>query len=499
VERTFILAAGALVIAGGIGLRFLNLGGLEFYHDEAAAMTLMTGHFATDLSEKMRVRGSLTAAEVLQTQRLEPGLGVVDTITQLSLNDPLHPPLHYFLGRIWMGVFGDSIAAIRSLSVFISAICVLALWHLIFALFASRPAAWIGALLAAASPFQFLAATSAREYCLWILMLILTDLQFVKRNSPRLYILFAILSCYTSLLSLFMLLGHAITAEKRGFRLRHLLIMGGGLVLTLPWLWAVRQHWAGFSYMHWMSEPVSSLAYITSFGASIYKIFFDLDLRPTAPPMFWLAAAPPIGLIFIVIAVAFRRLFIERRPQAVMLILWMGTALLPTLGVDLLFGGHRGMSPRYHFHVFLIIEIVVAWYLSRLMSEARTRAYGLTLLLIALGLYSGYSVTQAKTWWHKDYQSEARNLLESVKDSENALIASVDIHHLAAISHYAAPTTELTRSQFMENSPRYRSYSHIYLLREEAQNQKAFMLRTGAQLTEVTPGLLLVSFEPKGE
>ncbi|RMF20893.1 MAG: hypothetical protein D6756_13455, partial [Cyanobacteria bacterium J083] len=70
---------------------------------------------------KKEIADKLVRIEDLQRyQHLNPNKTVFDTVKLLAKKDPQHTPLWYSLTRLWIGAVGDSIANIRSISVFIS-------------------------------------------------------------------------------------------------------------------------------------------------------------------------------------------------------------------------------------------------------------------------------------------------------------------------------------------------------------------------------------------
>jgi hypothetical protein len=88
-ERKIEYILFGLLIAAGIFLRIVNLGGLEFYHDETAALTIATGHQPYDLAHALEVSGPIPAGEVLSLQKMDPGLGFEDSMIRLIAADPL--------------------------------------------------------------------------------------------------------------------------------------------------------------------------------------------------------------------------------------------------------------------------------------------------------------------------------------------------------------------------------------------------------------------------
>jgi len=94
-----------------------------------------------------------------------------------AAND-VHPPLYYFLLHVWMVYFGDSIIAIRTMSVVIGAMTVvLGVW--LMSLIATRRAAVLGGILLATLPIAVRYSQEARMYALLGLWCIAATLALV--------------------------------------------------------------------------------------------------------------------------------------------------------------------------------------------------------------------------------------------------------------------------------------------------------------------------------
>ncbi len=102
----------------------------------------------------------------------------LSTITRDAAHD-IHPPLYYYLLHFWVGLFGNSEMALRSLSALAGTALVLATYLLGRELF-SRQTAATATLLAALSSFQIYYSQETRMYILVSLWAALAILSFVK-------------------------------------------------------------------------------------------------------------------------------------------------------------------------------------------------------------------------------------------------------------------------------------------------------------------------------
>lgn len=76
----------------------------------------------------------------------------------------VHPPMYYIFLRFWHYLFGDSLLALRSYTVFFSVGTIWAAWAFVKEAFKNEKAATLAALLVAVNPFQIQYATEARMY-----------------------------------------------------------------------------------------------------------------------------------------------------------------------------------------------------------------------------------------------------------------------------------------------------------------------------------------------
>jgi 4-amino-4-deoxy-L-arabinose transferase-like glycosyltransferase len=133
-----------LLVALAAGVRFYNLGGQSLWSDEGNSAALASRSFAQ--------------------------------IARDAAND-IHPPLYYWLLRLWTGVFGTSEAGLRSLSALLGTLLVLAVFGLGTRLF-NRTTGLAAAFIAAITPFQVYYSQEARMYILAALEAALAVLLF---------------------------------------------------------------------------------------------------------------------------------------------------------------------------------------------------------------------------------------------------------------------------------------------------------------------------------
>jgi len=161
-----------------------------------------------------------------------------------------HPPLYYVLLHLWMGLFGESDLAVRSLSG-VFAVAALPLTWVLARRLGGREAAVAGLLVLASSPFAIRYATEARMYTLVMLLVLAGALALraaVATGAQRWRVAVALLSGLLLLTHYwtFYLLGATglvlvwaawrATGEERRRRVAAIASIAAGGLLFLPWL-----------------------------------------------------------------------------------------------------------------------------------------------------------------------------------------------------------------------------------------------------------------------
>jgi mannosyltransferase len=253
----------------------------------------------------------------------------LSTITRDAAHD-IHPPLYYYLLHFWVGLFGNSEIALRSLSALAGTALVLATYLLGRELF-SRRTALIAALLAAWSPFQIYYSQETRMYILVSLWAVLAVLFFVKALRagvkaggdrsrlllfPGLYVCFATAALYTHyfaftvplVTNLSYALAMIVYPPLRRLRALAVWVVAQMAVvaLYLPWLNLAGGQlttWPAVSESFSLSFLVQELLRIFSLGLSVEQsttpvvVAFGLLLLLGALPfVFWVPGQKKPGL-----------------------------------------------------------------------------------------------------------------------------------------------------------------------------------------------------------
>jgi len=438
------LALMAMLLALGIFFRIANVDRKVYWHDEIYTSVRTLGYTGDEI-ETALFTGELTdRQDWLRYQQLDPERGWSDTLYALSTH-PEHPPLFYLLLRGWVGLFGDSVAATRSLAVLFSLLCFPALYWLCQELFDVN--VWpVAIALWSVSPVHVLYAQEARPYSLWTLMTLLSTamlLQAMRLNRRSAWVTYGIaltVSAYTSLFTVMVWLSHGLYlgiqglwAQNRRQLGKSVELMtsgdppqpplsrgvpnGGGIpnrwaqirnwglatglagLLFSPWLWVIlvnrdrfqeKTSWVNFS------QPFPNLAKL--WGLHISSVFIDLGF-PLEHPYTYIAPALVLSLLGWALWALCRHT--PRRTWLLLLLLLLVPPAMLILP-DLILGGQRSLNTRYFFPMLSAAVIVVAYLLVYLWRSPRRRlASVVTAVVFTASILSCSLSASAETWWNK--------------------------------------------------------------------------------------------------
>ena len=459
-----------LAIACGVFFRFYDLGQKLIWHDEVSTRILAGGHLHHEWKSSLYTGEVVSVADVLQYQEYDSGRSAIETISGLAVDDPQHPPLYYVLSRTWMGVFGDAIGTLRGLSALLSLLCLPAIFWFTKELFRSSQVAWRAVALAAVSPILILYAQEAREYALWTAVILLANAALLRAirltedaasstkrcaKAWSLYGLFTALGLYTSFSTGSVIIAQlvflAIRERLRITRIAKFSVLTLALVflLILPWIIILLRNYEAFAIsMKWSREiVVPPLVLFRILAVNASRSIIDLWHEPQAK-LAWLAIAITLATVVWALARAVRK-----APNKAGLLI--GTSILVPLalllGPDLLFGGIRSVSARYLLPSWMVVEIALAFLVSR---DDASRAelpsqVGFAVLLV-VGITSSAHNAQRVSFWTKGISHELPRVANHINAAERPLlIGNMEQYHpgnLLALSNRLGPHV---RMQFL--------------------------------------------------
>ena len=175
----------------------------------------------------------------------------------------IHPLSYYALLWLWMKAFGESLVAVRILSI-IAGMGIVCLIYLIGRELFGETTAQLAMLFTALAPFQIHYAQEIRMYsfmAMWLLLATYAYLRGAKTGQRRWWILFAIaaaLAQYAHNLAAFYLIPLAITPilQRDWKSVKAVLLAGlGAVVLYIPWLIELPGQFAKVEQSYWVARP----------------------------------------------------------------------------------------------------------------------------------------------------------------------------------------------------------------------------------------------------
>jgi uncharacterized membrane protein len=436
-----------VVLVVGVFFRFFNLDGKIYWHDETFTSLIISGYTADEVKQRILINSVITKDSLAQYQGLNQEKGLSDTIKSLAIEDPQHPPLYYVIARFWVGIFGNSVTAIRSLSALISLLVFPCAYWLCRELFPAP--LWtpnIAIALMAISPIQLVYAQEAREYILWVVTVLLSSAsllralrlepQYKDKISIRIlnwgaYAVTLALSLYTFLLSGFVAVAHGIyiiaTARfsaNKTVKAYFLASLVAFLAFT-PWIAVLIANFLQFdSKTSWTKSQLPLEVLIKSWLLQLSRIFLDLNFGFENPLTYF------ITLIFLSL-VGYAIFFLCRTAKYQIWLFIVTLTVLPALPLmlpDIIFGGIRSLSERYLLPSYLGIQLAVTYLIAQQLchSSLLRRRIGqiIMMVLIVCGLVSYNLSSQAETWWSKVISYGNPQVAKIINQAQNPLLIS---------------------------------------------------------------------------
>ena len=454
-DRAFKLFL-AMILIFGIFFRFVNLDGKVYWQDEAATSLRISGYSSREFIEEIYNSQPITVGELrdrYQSPNSSKNLG--DTL-QVLMGKAEHPPLYYTIARFWAQLFGGSVTAMRSLPAFISLLAFPAMYWLCQELFAAPLISWIAIALLSVSPIHVLYAQEARQYSLWIVLILLSSAALLravrKKNigSWAIYGLTFVLGCYTHLFFGLIVLGHGIyLLVAQGLRNHkivraYLLTSAAALFAFSPWILVFIHYKNNSQYFDRIStalgREISVSRLIGKWFRSANRFFHDADL----------GSANLILVLFAVYSLYFVCRHTPKRIWWFIFTLFGVTAL--TLGLpDLINGGQRSVRTRYLIPCGIALELSIAYLLTVKVTQAskmwQQRVWqGAIVLLISIGVISNSFSSQAHSWWNKNialtkhYPKIARTINQA---NHPLVISDTSETNILSLSYLLKPDVQL--------------------------------------------------------
>ncbi|MBD2776424.1 glycosyltransferase family 39 protein [Iningainema tapete] len=452
--RLFII----IVLLLGVFFRVCNLERKVYWHDEAYTGLRISGYTKQEFVQNV-FDGRTIAVESIKKYQYPSDKSVLDTVKSLAVEDAQHPPLYYVMDRLWVQIFGNSVAASRSLSVVISLLVFPCFYWLCRELFETPLAGWVGIGIISVSPFDVLYAQEARQFSLWTVIILLgsaTLLRCIQLGNKQLWGIYAVtvaLGLYTFLFSGLVAIAHAIyvfALERRFTKTvrAYLLATSAGFLTFLPWIVVLISNFAQIDDTTASAQKRQSLSNLVSgWITNITNLFGDFwryepffpDLQ--IPLLRWGRYLIPLILILVV----FSFVFLYRRATKVQWLFVFTLTFVPALTLilsDLILGGKLSVRARYIIPCYLGIQLAVTYLLSTQIISAKlaSRKFWqfLMVAIISIGVISITISSQAQTWWNKGSHANPQ-IAQIINNTSKPLLISsnysLNIGDLLSLSH----------------------------------------------------------------
>jgi len=447
------------VLCMGIIFRVTNIEKKIYWHDEAYTSLRISGYTMKEFAQGAYANRDKSIKYLQTFQRFKPGSQLKDTIHSLAVEDSQHPPLYYTLLRFWVKIFGNSITAIRSLSILFGLLAFPCLYWVCLELFRSSFVAWVAIALLAVSPVHVLFAQEARQYALWTVTILAASaalLRAMRLNTKWNWTIYAMTlatSFYTFFLSGLVAVSHGIyvfiTEKYKPSKkaISYLLSSGLGLLIFTPWILSLINNYTMFQMTTgWTNNSLPAIIFMRRWLFNLGHIFIDLGSE--TDERF-------IALYFILLALIIYAFYFLLRHAPVkvwlFIVTFIGATTLPLLLPDLIKGGQRSIVARYLFPCYISVQLAVAYLLSRKISQPKllTRRIwqAIASLLILGGIISCSISSQANTWWIKEISQGNPQVAAFLNQANNPLVIStngcINNGNLLSLSYLLEPKVRL--------------------------------------------------------
>jgi uncharacterized membrane protein len=443
--------------------------------DETYTLLRASGYSAAEVGQHIFNGQVTTVAEFQKYQSPSLEKGAVGTVAGLVAEEPQHPPLYFLLTRFWEQLFGSSKTATRSLSVVFSLFTFPVIYWICLELFEAPAVGWLAMAFYAVSPICLQHAQSARQYSLWLLLMLISSvtlLRGIKQPTQRIWSFYTgviALGFYTHLLTGLILITHGLYVliiQKFRFTkaLRQYLWSAGiSFGIISPWLWLV---WENREITRqttqWMTLSLSYSEQVKLWSKSLNRGFAAWHFQ-YEHLLFYLVIP-----IVILISYAIYHLWRSTTPRIwSFLLLLLGTSFIPFLAADLLLGGGRSTSDRYFLLCYVSIYIIIAYLLASKLHPAIRQTQSkpwqlVTVLILSVGAVSCINGAIGKTWWGwSKFDVEIPPIVHQL--SRPIVISDLSFYESFRFAHQFNPDVHLL---FLRNPETFNvpdGFQHIFL------------------------------------
>ena len=413
----FLLA----IIAIAILLRILYLGSREFWYDEVLSLLLSTGQkaaYQTPQATPVDLTDYAALLNLPAQNSIHDLFANLENLLKGLVAEP-HPPLFFLSQHLWLHLFGNSEAAVRSLGALLSIGAIACAYGLGRCLLGHRGGLLLAALLGI-NPYYLFHSLNVRMYgplVLWtilsawsLLELIDINRSTVKRSSKLLWSLILIGSVTAGLMTFYyfaievVALAAVVLLLDRQRWWQYALYLATGTLITIPWVWwGTRQQLRNAD----LERFAASTSWIETVSRHINGVLQTLGIQLLIGD--WVSSVPPltvtlagIGVVCALLVCSVSLWRHQRRTLGVALLLGIFPLLL-MLAVDIVSGNFTvgfGWGRSVIFILPGCLLLLAAWIESLGQNKTdtpprrveRVRQWRQSVAMIVLLLYLGISI-----------------------------------------------------------------------------------------------------------
>ncbi len=467
--QTTLIICIIVFLALGVFFRFVNLEQKVYWGDEVATSRRISGYTEPELEQQLFDGQLISVSNLQKYQYPNAEKSATDTINTLIEEDSQHPPLYFLALRNWVKLFGNSIANIRSFSALTSLLIFPSLYWLCQELFQSKWVSWTAVAMTAISPVHIVYAQEARQYCLWMAIILLSSASLIKAIREKTKINWLIYSTtlalgfYTHLFFGLIVIGqgiYVILTERFRFNkvsLSYLFSTFIALLAFAPWL-QVLLNSPPKSGVGWMDDKPSLLFMTARFIGVISRTFFDIGISPDDSLVSMLLLAPIILILLALIGYSLYFVVRNSEERVWLFILTLIGVTTAIIILSYLILDKQIATTRYLLPVALGIQLSVAYLLANKLkittisgSIGQQRFWKILIIFVSLlGVLSCTIRNQSEVWWNQvpQYTKNIPQIAQTINQVDRPLIIS-DADRgrprrlLFVLIHWLEPKTKL--------------------------------------------------------
>ena len=496
----------------GIFFRFVNLDQKVYWQDEAVTSLRISGSSWSEV--KQEFNGNEIGIDNLQKHlRVDPEKSVIDVLTSTAKEEPQISPLYYVMAHFWVQCWGDSVAATRSFSAFISLLVFPCIYWLCLELFESSLTGWVAVALLAVSPFHVLYAQEARMYSVWTLTIVLSNLALLRaiRLKTKLnWIIYTItlaLALYSYLFSGLVAAGHGIyVIVTERFRFSKTLFYYSiasvtGFLCFMPWLLILFIKLSSArNTTKWSLEKIDGFRLIKVYTWNLISVFFNLNKIYKELELNNKIDGIVIYLITLVIfiLILYSIYFIvnhTRRKAWLLVLILTGGTLLVIVIPSFILGTKLASVARYQIPCYLGIQLAVAYLLATQLGSlnlSQQKSWQVIFaLVITCGVVSCVISSQAEMWWNKGDGYANLQVARIINQVKRPLLISnyggINTNNLLSLSYLLEPKVRLKLVVDSKIRKIPNNFSNIFLFNPSKELQKRIETEQKYKVESVKP------------